>query len=368
MKKVGIVTITGYKNYGNILQNYAAQEVIKALGFHPVTIDNSVVPTAYTVKPPSVNIMTKLKRRFDRVIRRKEIMEYQECQRMRIKVFKAFKTAHIEHTDYCISENNVPESLSDSFDYFITGSDQVWNPYYRLGSGIDFLTFAPPYKRIAYSPSFGVSELPVPVREQYRVWLKEMHRLSVREESGARIIKELTGRDAPVLIDPTLMLTKEKWLAIAKEVPTKPKKYLLTYFLGTIPKEYKNEIKRIATENRLDIVNLYDISEKDHFMIGPGEFIDYFHSAAIIVTDSFHGSVFSILMEKSFFVVDRLGSLAPIQSRIDTLLSKFHLKSRKFDQLQSDKDVFNIDYSHVASCLESERKKTSEYLFEALQV
>lgn len=367
MKKVGIITITGYHNYGNMLQNYATQEVIKELGFHPVTIDNAVVPTAYKIKPPNVTMLTKIRKRLDRLIHKKSIREYREYQHKKKKIFAAFKAAHIEHTEYCISENNIPEDLSDSFDFFVTGSDQVWNPYYRLGSGIDFLSFAPPCKRIAYSPSFGVSEIPEILKAQYSVWLKEMHRLSVREESGAGIISELTGRNAPVLIDPTLMLTKEKWLAIAKEAPAKPEKqYLLTYFLGTVPQKYRNKIQSMVEDNDLEIVNLLDLGQKQHFLAGPGEFIDYFHSAAVIVTDSFHGTVFSILMEKPFLVTDRTGNIAPINSRIETLLSMFGLKSRRMDRLPSNQDIFSIEYSHVAETLDAERKKTILYLREAL--
>ena len=365
MKKVGIVTISGHKNYGNILQNYAVQEVLKDLGFYAVTIENAVVPTAFAIKPP-ISKLTILRKKMDRWIHKKRIKEYKEYQRRKEKAFKDFKAAHIEHTDYVISENNVPDGLSESFDFFVTGSDQVWNPYYRFGSGIDFLTFAPPDKRVAFSPSFGVTEIPGVLREPYGVWLREMHRLSVREESGARIVKELTGRDAPVLIDPTLMLSKEKWLSVANDAPAKPdREYLLTYFLGVIPRKYKNEIERMAEENNLEIVNLADIGQKEHFAIGPGEFIDYFHSASIIVTDSFHGSIFSIILEKPFFVMDRMGNVAPINSRIETLLSMFGLESRKFDQMNFSKDIFAIDYSHIDSRLEPERKKVAEYLSEA---
>ena len=192
--------------------------------------------------------------------------------------------------------------------------------------------------------------------------------MSVREESGAGIIKELTGREAPVLIDPTLMLSKEKWLSVAQEAPARPRnQYLLTYFLGTVPRACRNQIKRIAEENDLEIVNLLDIGQTEHFLAGPGEFIDYFHSASIVVTDSFHGTVFSILMEKPFWVTDRMGNIAPINSRIDTLLSMFGLESRRFDQMKPDHDSFNIDYSYIPSALESEREKAVMYLREALR-
>lgn len=157
-----------------------------------------------------------------------------------------------------------------------------------------------------------------------------MDKLSVREEAGAKIIKDLTGRDAEVLVDPTMMLTREKWLSIAKEAPNKPKgKYLLTYFLGGVPSKYKRQIKNIAERNNLEIINLADIRDKETYITGPSEFIDYINSCSILCTDFFHGTVFSILMEKPFIVFERMGTSSSMFSRINTLLDKFDLNSRK---------------------------------------
>ena len=110
----------------------------------------------------------------------------------------------------------MPDDLSDQYDYFITGSDQVWNPNYLYGSSIYFLAFAPKHKRIAFAPSFGVSEIKPEYVERYKEWLSGMHRLSVREDDGAKIIKRINRKRRPVLVDPTMLLTKEKWLSIAK--------------------------------------------------------------------------------------------------------------------------------------------------------
>lgn len=195
-----------------------------------------------------------------------------------------------------------------------------------------------------------------------------MHKLSVREDDGAKIIKELTGKDAPVLVDPTLLLTREKWLSIAKEASNKPKgKYLLTYFLGGIPDNYKKQIKNIVKENKLEVINLGDIREKETYITGPSEFIDYINNCSILCTDSFHGAVFSILLEKPFIVFERIGSTS-MYSRIDTLLNKFKLNYRKAENMTWGEDVFNIDFSHIPSILSSERKKAIDYLNDALNV
>ena len=201
----------------------------------------------------------------------------------------------------------IPENLGESFDYFIVGSDQVWNPIYRKGSPIDFLTFAPQNKRVAYAPSFGIAEIPDKYISQYTKWLSEFNHLSVREDAGADIIKNLTSREASVLVDPTVMLTKDEWLSIAKPHKLKPNTpFLLTYFLGEVPKEVKGLISKLSTKYKLEVVNLGSYEQIERYAADPSEFIDYINSANIFLTDSFHGAVFSIILEKQFIVFNRV--------------------------------------------------------------
>lgn len=379
MKKVAIVTLIGYFNYGNRLQNYALQETIKHFGFNVETIrivhsKNKVnvekVKSANRIKKisntPLIELFNKIFNKLWFYINKKEILK---SNNIRNEVFKKFTMDYIQETNYEISNNKIMENIPENYNYFVTGSDQVWNPSFNFGSSIYFLTFAEKHKRISYAPSFGVSVIKSEYIEDYKEWLSGMHRLSVREDDGARIIKELTGREAPVLVDPTLLLTREKWLSISKEASNKPKtKYLLTYFLGGVPNEFKKQIKNIAKENKLEIINLGDIKEKDTYRTGPNEFVDYINSCSIMCTDSFHGTVFSILFEKPFIVYERIGSSQSMYSRIETLLDMFRLRSREIKNIKSDGDVFNIDYSHVPYILETERKRSFAYLKEALNI
>jgi len=377
MKRDLIVTLIGYFNYGNRLQNYALQEVIKTLGF---TVETVVCKN----KPKKVKQRT-FKQRLESLVSKPTKEAYQillkklwnkmykekinQREKARTEIFKKFTSDYIKETNYIISDNNIPDDLSDQYDYFIAGSDQVWNPDYLYGSSIYFLTFAEKHKRIAFAPSFGVSEIKHEYVERYKKWISGMHRLSVREDDGAKIIKDLTGRDAPVLVDPTLLLTREKWLSIAKEAKNKPKgKYLLTYFLGGVPNKYKRQIKSIVKENNLEVINMGDIREKETYETGPSEFIDYINSCSIFCTDSFHGTVFSILFEKPFIVYERMGTSLSMFSRIDTLLDKFDLNSRKAENIKTNEQAFNIDYSHVPPILEAERNKALNYLKEALNI
>ena len=369
-KKITIFTLNGYSNYGNRLQNYALENAIKFL--------NCEVCTAIIKDKRQSSFVKKLKnvesfkdfcnKGINKINIKLKFLIYKNKIINRNNKFIEFSKEFLNEKEPTLYFNNFTKNKIKQNEYFITGSDQVWNPLYPEVTSLYFLTFVPKEKRIAYAPSFGISEIPEEYKENYKKWLSEIKYISVREESGAKIIKELTGRDAPVLVDPTLLLTREKWLTIAKPAKNKPKdKYLVTYFLGGVPKEYKKEIKKFAKNNQLKIINLGDIKETKTYITGPSEFLDYINSCDIIFTDSFHGTVFSILFEKPFVVYKRVGG-SSMYSRIKTLLKMFKLESREYKKVKIDNSLFQINYSHVPKILEIERSKSYNYLKEALNI
>lgn len=373
MKKVAILTLNGYFNYGNRLQNYALQEAIRGLGFEVETIINNTTHIINSKKAEKIRkyeiIKDKNVKDIYKLVNKKLINSLygNELNKKRTQIFKDFSKQYINETEYTISINNIPKDLSNRYDYFVTGSDQVWNPNFRKGSPIDFLTFAPKEKRISYAASFGVSYIPEEYKERYRKWLFGMNRLSVREEAGAEIIKELTGRETTVVLDPTMLLTREEWLSISKEPVYKPERYLLTYFLGDIPKARIKKIKEIAKRNNLEIVNLAQISDKKYYLSGPSEFINYIESASVFCTDSFHGAVFSILLKTPFIVFNREGKGPSMNSRLETLLEKFRLEDRLEDNIQSNQQIFNCDLTNTLPILEDEKEISLKYLRSSLK-
>ncbi len=364
-KKIGILTLNGYVNYGNRLQNYALQTVLENFGFDVTTIrvnrDVKVNLSDRLKKVSNINeFMDKIKRRLHHFYNKDVI-------RVRKEIFKKFSYEYINETKKIILSNQEAKELNKEFDYFITGSDQVWNPNNLHGTSYFFLTFADKKKRISYAPSFGISYIEEEDKKNYKNWLLDMASLSVREESGADIIKELVGLEAPVLVDPTLLLTKDDWLKISKESKYKPEKqYILTYFLGDVADEYKKQIDSIAKKNHLVVVNLGNIKEKDIYLTGPSEFIDLVNNCKLMCTDSFHGTVFSIILERPFIVYERRGTTS-MYSRIDTLLNKFDLSSRKMKNV-SDGSVFEVDFSHMQEKSNAERSKSFNYLKNALEI
>jgi hypothetical protein len=376
-KKVGIITLHGYENYGNKLQNYALQEIIKELGYEAHTLiitdtkrkssGNKFLSTIKANIDKPINIICK--KIVNKINKKLYYYRYSEIIKRRTSLFKEFSNMYLNEQFYSNRQSEL-EMINKNYDYFIAGSDQIWNPQYINNSGLDFLVFADENKRIAYAPSFGMDNIPEECKKNYIKWISKMKYLSVREVSGVAIIKELINRDVPVLVDPTLLLSKDRWLNVSKLAHNKPKdKYLLTYFLGGMTKEIKKSVNNIAKKYNFQIVHLANINEKKSYVTSPCEFIDYINSASLVFTDSFHGVVFSILMEKPFVVYKRITESFSIYSRIETLLDMFQLKSREAINIKkNEKELFSVNYSHIQPILEIERNEAINYLKKALNV
>lgn len=360
MNKVGIITLNGYNNYGNRLQNYALQSYIEKQGFdvETILIENEITFKGYMYKF------------YKKLIDLKNINKNKSndnLQKFREEKFRIFSTKYIKETNYTIKKTSKSYEKLNDFNYFIVGSDQVWNPQYIGNNELYFLTFAPKHKRIAYAPSFGTAVLPKEFEKNYSIWLSELNHISVREKAGSNIIKELTGRDVPVVIDPTLLITKKEWLEITKSSEYKPKKpFILTYFLGGIKENDYNEIKKMAEERNYEIIELANILNKDIYSADPSEFLDFINSSELFLTDSFHGVIFSLIFKKPFLVFQRNSKNASMYSRIDTLLNTFNVGNRKWENVDNVNDLYRVDFSGLDKILEKERLKSKEFLNTAL--
>lgn len=371
--KIGILTINDYSNYGNRLQNYALQEVLKSFDYEVETI----VQDRPVLSGRSRSIIMKIKdfiisskgNRLQSIKSRIQSKMYSQVRKEKISNLRSFTSKYINEASVRISINDIPEFVAQEYTFFVTGSDQVWNPNFGFANSIDFLEFAPTSKRIAYAPSFGVSNLPQELEDNFRSYLQQIDHLSVRENTGAVIIEDLIGINVPVLVDPTLLLDKKKWKSITQVDINKPnQEYLLTYILGEIPPDVKEAINLLSKKYNLKLVNLADLKDSKRYVVGPAEFLDYINSAKLIITNSFHGAVFSILFERPFIVADRLGNSPSMNSRIDTLLKKLNLLDRKWEMVKKSKEYFNSDFSNTPRLLEYERNKALMFLKKALNI
>lgn len=370
MEKIGIVTLHGYDNYGNKLQNFALLYILEQMGYDVSTTIiknkkniNYLNTINHYFKLGPKEILTRVQGKLfekENQLTSEEINRYNN----RVKKFKEFSNSYLNEFFYSLDNENDLQNLQ-KFSYFITGSDQVWNPsIYRL-LNIYFLTFTTKDKRIAYAPSISRDKLPIKYKKSFKNWLNGMSSISVREEAGAKIIKELNGLEVPVLVDPTILLKKDEWLSISNRAVNRPDKpYLLTYFLGGPTDETRERLEKIADEKNMIIINLGDITEKETYETGPSEFLDYINNASAFFTDSFHGVVFSIIFQTPFVVYERQSSGPSMYSRIETLLDKFDMRDRKAEGF--DQDIFSMDFSDTEQILKSEYNKSINYLNRAL--
>lgn len=362
-KKAAIISLYGNCNFGNKLQNYAVQEVLKSEGLETVNI----------VNVPCLN---------NRKINKKELFKFYlkgivhlitngdtiiDCvdhkdPKERKKNFLRFNK-RITNSKHFFSFRRLGEF--NNFDYYFVGSDQIWNPLYGGLSDLALLTFVNT-KKIAISASFGISEISSEFKKRVYKYISQFDFISVREDAGKKIIEREIGRNCvEVLIDPTMMLTAAEWDKILlKPKNHVSKKFITCYFLGPVNEKYQNEIRTLAEKNCCDIVDLTNI-ESDYYCCGPSEFVWLIKNAFCICTDSFHASAFSILYNKPFIAFDREGKYNRMGSRIETLLRTFHLTCAKYSGDILDMDL-TFNYNEPNQILEKERRKVDHFLQNAL--
>ncbi|MBQ8833646.1 MAG: polysaccharide pyruvyl transferase family protein [Oscillospiraceae bacterium] len=351
--KVGIVTQYAYDNMGNKLQNYALQRKLAEYADSVCTIKN---------RPKARGIMGAIKQN---ALAADSMLLHRLCGRYRKSEILKFHKKYIADSSayYCTSQNYHGLKTFDTCELYCAGSDQVWKPGSGRTGVFHYLGFAPTERTFSYAASFGVDRIPEEYQDAVRKGLNHIKYISVREDAGKRIVEELTGRtDVQVLVDPTMLLTTQEWDEVVSKPKKKlPEKYLLTYFLGSISKERRQAIQEKAAELGCEIIETMD-PDSPFYAIGPGEFVWLIKHAALVCTDSFHGSVFSFLYGRPLAIFDRKGSGEDMSSRLRTLASKFHLEDcmvngEKLPQLSPVPD-----YSAGYVALEEERAKSKAFL------
>ena len=343
---VGIVTMVGNFNYGNRLQNYAVSKIYESLGCSVETLDYRGHSLPSAVRHLAADIL------LPREATHPEEMMSRERKDSFARFTSLIPTRRVD----------VPMSdLASQYDLFSVGSDQVWNPNYVDSYRWMFLRFADRRQRIALAPSIGLSSLQSPyARAMISRGLLGFDYLSVREESGAELIKELTGRDAQVVIDPTLMLTPETWRRVANGRMVPDGEYVLTYLLGDKSESQDKFVGELVSENRASLVRLSDKARKGEIDAGPAEFIALIDGASHVVTDSYHAAVFSILMSTPLTIFKREGR-SNLFSRLATLTKKFDLGAAVFGEDCFCPDV-TISPTRREEILREERERVADHL------
>ena len=263
---------------------------------------------------------------------------------------------------------NKNADIANKYDYFICGSDQVWNYNFKTFNESMFLDFSPKEKNIAYAASFGIDKIENEYKNMFKEGMNNFKAISVRENEGKKIINDLDKSiNVDVVLDPTLLIDKMSWKKIAKRPNLNvPQKYILVYMLGKDSMNY-DAINKIAQEKGWSIINIMD-KDSEYYSVSPSEFLYLEQNATLICTDSFHSCVFGLIFNRPFVVFDRIDKNNNMSSRLDTLLDKFKLDNRKFNGNSITNDNINHDYSKAYEVLKEEKEKSIKFLHESLEL
>jgi hypothetical protein len=362
IKKIGIITTQKQIcSYGAALQAYATWKYINTHGYDVELIDLCLI-TRFRFRPSEQYKQPNQKLRKNIV--HGLIFDYLKNP-LRIYRFGRFNRQSKYSKTYMQFDDIY--RIPPEYDVYITGSDQTWNP---LGQNIEpnLLTFiGSDKKKISYASSIGINDLPLEYHDLFKKALPEYRYVSVREVRAKEIIEELTGRqDVVVVLDPTMLLTKEHYLSIAK-MP-KRSDYMLAFFLGNTLEKLKYS-ESVADNNNKPLVVIGEKIKgiKATFIsnAGPREWLGLIANASHVITDSFHGTVFSLLFNKKFKTLVLNMDRA---SRIFTLLKLFDLDSNIIYNLDSFYNISDINYNvdELNGKIKEIRQKSQEWLINAI--
>lgn len=377
--RIGIITILKVNNYGAELQAYATQAVLKGMGYDAEIIDYLFYKNpGYVNTPHSAPLFHfPFKKRiaeylYPVICKLKNALNRDALKRREIR----FAEFHKKNSSLSSTYKSIDElyAANLNYDVFLTGSDQVWNPGIYSSLSPYFLDFAPRgHRRVAYASSFGVSKIPVYAQKIYAKYLQTYHAIGVREKNAVELVKNIANKDAQWVLDPTMLLNADEWLKVSSPIETFKEPYILLYELT--PCRYIRQLaEHIRSLQRWKIVRICknaSIEDKDPSIMniidaGPSEFLDLFSKASLVITNSFHGTAFSINFSRPFYTI--LPLRKQNNSRQRSLLELFGLTKRLLvegDDFPEENDL-TIDYTNVNEILELERKKSIHFLKDAI--
>lgn len=251
------------------------------------------------------------------------------------------------------------------------GSDQIWNSSALYVDPLYYLRFAPAAKRIAFAPSFGRDFVADYNRKKMSKYISDFACLSVREDSGIKLIKELTGRDAIHLIDPTLMVDRETWKETLG-IKDKKENYILAYFLDSPSSYARKAIAELKGTLKCEVIAIPykfdDMSFCDRVVpTGPIEFVDLVNNAKCVLTDSFHGTAFSINLHTPFYVFARnYGTAHSQNNRIESILRMMKMQDR-FEPNDIVGKLNSVNFEEAEQILDEERSLSKKYVINSIE-
>ena len=375
-KKIAVVNRTNLKNFGSVLQVYALCHVLKKIGYESEVVwESGNISKHWDIRPKKI-LKIGLKLAFNprllwstyKTVREIKANIVDECKAIK---FDDFVSNHFEQTFYGPKEL-INIAHSNKYAKFICGSDQIWCSTTLYVDPMMYLRFAPKEKRVAYAPSLGRDYIPKYNKSTISNFVNDIPSVSVREDDGQRLLKELTGRDIAVVADPTLLMRDVEWKELMEPIET-PESYALCYFLDEPSDAIKAEIYNYVQKTRKKVVvlgklSLTGLSEADvqYPVAGPGEFLTLTGNANMVITDSYHGMLFAINFHKNFWAVERNYNQFDQSSRQRTVLIRLGLENRyqKSNYCFTDD---SIDYEQVLSKIDEFVIYSMNYLITSLE-
>lgn len=357
--KIGIVTITQSMNYGQRLQNYAVENVLKSIG-----------ADAETVLLDETFLLSKKERAILKINYALKRGNWKTG--LRPLKFDSFNKKYLT-----FSKEKYPSGNFENYDYIICGSDQIWNLTVKViadNNDFYFANFVPPQKRIAYSASIGTDMIGDENLKTIADYANQMKAVSVRELSSAKKLESNGVKNVYTTIDPVLMISADKW----EKIITQPKyvksgeKFILTYFLGNMSDETSVLVEKISKFFNWRIIKLQgDLYEESDdyrmFSTDPAEFVWLIKNSEIVLTDSFHGCAFASIFRKPFRWYSRNGG-TNMNCRIENFFNMFSISEWAIGNTEEDlNNILKCDYSAYEKIIKTEQKKALDYLENAIK-
>lgn len=366
-------------NYGGIIQNWALQQVLKSLGHEPIMINRCHDAPSRTVKLMLLHSLSFVKHLMLKIIgcdsRLILCNPFARVYNLNVPKYadKSFCTKRITKTKAIYSDKELRRWVSScDVDAFIVGSDQVWRQVYspRIETYfLDFLLATDKRKRISYAASFGTDSRYIAENKLAACCrlLNRFNAVSVRENGGLKIVREVFGcNDAVKVLDPTLLLSADHYRAVINEASEPSKPYVAAYILDA-------DDEKTSILN--DVVSILSLPVKRMSANYTGskmstvpQWLASFANADFVVTDSFHGCIFSIIFEKPFIAI---GNIWRGLDRFTSLLDSLGLDNRlinSLDGFNANRDILlsPIDYENVNAQLDEQRHISLSFLTNAL--
>ncbi|MBR5529137.1 MAG: polysaccharide pyruvyl transferase family protein [Oscillospiraceae bacterium] len=372
--KAAIMTLALSDNYGAALQCYGLSKALTDMG-----VDNELYRYQNWARITyGMSAVSRIK--YEGLKAAKLLLTGGE----RAKRFTSFRETYIPMTKKLYENNDQLRQQPGDYDVYISGSDQIWNPRLFVFDYSYFLDFVPAEKKkISFASSFGKAGFEESYKEKCGKLLNEYSHISVREKSGETIVKELCGKDAVTSLDPTLLLTKEDWMPLTETASQKAKNFngILCYIMpgdSLVEAAIEKLAQQLHEKTGLPIMRLgikehkvfsYKKDEVD-IKAGPADFLAYFAGAKYVVTNSFHGTAFSVNFGKEAYIPinDTLPPEKALHERVKSLLAQVDGEALMVPASNPTLRSQALDQEKIAANLNALRQESKDYLKRALEL